>query len=67
MERAFQRMYLESRSRSHHGHGGDGVAFGARLSGRGRGGMVPRAGDGGGDSGGEAQGGGSTVASMEDL
>jgi hypothetical protein len=24
MERGFQRMYLESRSRSHHGHGGDG-------------------------------------------
>jgi hypothetical protein len=51
MERTFQRMYLDSRSRSHHGHGGDGVAFGSCRSGSGRGGVVPRAGDGGGGGG----------------
>jgi hypothetical protein len=53
MERALQRMYLESRSRSHHGHGGDGVAFGSCRRGSGGGGVVPRAGDGGGGGGSE--------------
>lgn len=71
--RACKPTYLSGGSRSHHGHGGDGAAFGARRSGSGVGGDVPRAGDGcGGGGGGAAEveprrgaGEESTVASKE--